>query len=558
MIQKNRKTLKNQRGYLTIVSIGIIIISAITSSLLINLFGSSIKGVENTSESNSSFFLAASGLQISKRDLIKYNKKCSDINGTILYTDASLPNIKGQYTVKCSTNIVNTTLIGDIDPSSSSITLQNTTTASNILVNSLSATDTTMITLPNIAAAKQFSVTDSMAKIDDEYILYNKRVGTDLIGLTRGVAGTTASIHTPGTVVSQGLLDSGVIIIDKESIGYNGISGNTLQNVTRGILGTTAASHSDSAIVVQNQCILANNAGIPNLNTPSGKCSVKETISPDIANELFFPFNAPLVSMGDVDLKDTATVKNLSVTSSDPNFVASTIVTQNNVNFIAGSSSTIISDGSGGEVVSSQFGDINADIEQNSTLFDSKSLYDYLFSVSLATIKNDAIIAADLNTALNTPAYTHEVVLIGGANFNTLDTIITTTNQPKILIIDGNLRTNAKNVKITVGTPNKPTILIVDGNLTIAGQYNNFTVHGILYVTGDLSATGTGSGSGGSGVYDNILNVIGFSGVEGNTKLYSDATIEMNHNYLEQLQKVNEYLSGLSYTKTYTSKEVFN
>jgi len=86
---KHKRILKFQRGYLLIISIGIALVISIVAVLLINMFGGSIKSTENISESNSAFFVATSGLQLAKRDIIELDKRCTDINGNTLYTNAS-------------------------------------------------------------------------------------------------------------------------------------------------------------------------------------------------------------------------------------------------------------------------------------------------------------------------------------------------------------------------------------------------------------------------------------------------------------------------------------
>ena len=559
---EHKKLLKNHRGYLTIVSIGIIIIAAIVVALLINLFSGSMKSTESTSLSKSSFFLASSGLQIAKRDLVEYHKRCGDINGTTLYTNATLPNITGEYTVNCSTNIISTTLNGNIGTGNAyPITLQNIVTASSTLLNSLTAGDTTSITLSNPTEAQQFSLNNSMVKIDDEHILYDVKVGTLLLGLKRGVAGTISSSHSSGATISQGILNSGIVIIDNEAIEYDGISGYTLQNVKRGILGTTQDNHADNSIVNQNLCVLTAIAGSPDLSNVLGKRKVREVISSDMGVGSF-PFNSALVAKGTVDLKDTATIKNLYVDPSDPDFPGSTILTGSIIDFM-NNSNTKVGDGAGGEVIASQDGDMNADVVQNSNMFDTKTIYEYLFPASLATLKSDAIPVADLDTALNTPAYTNKVIMVPAQNLDTANTVITTANgvQPKILIVNGNLAISSHDITLTVGQSGKPIALIVDGDLKVTGKNTTFTLHGILYVTGKFEGVGVGSGasSGGPSDDNSSINIIGFVAVEGpqGAKFFNDTTLEKNNDYITQF-----IIGGSGFTPNYTLphklRELFN
>lgn len=79
---------------------------------------------------------------------------------------------------------------------------------------------------------------------------------------------TAASALIPLSSVS-GLSAAGRVMIDKEKIDYAGISGTTLLGATRGVDGTMASIHVSGASVGQYQCTLDSQAGIPMIAAPT-------------------------------------------------------------------------------------------------------------------------------------------------------------------------------------------------------------------------------------------------------------------------------------------------
>jgi len=223
---EHKKLLKQQHGYLLIVSILIMVIISVVATMLINMFGGSIKSTENISESNSAFYLATSGLQIAKRDIIELDKKCTDITGETLYTNATLSDIRGRYTIQAYINRVSSTLNGALGVGNTPVTLLNIVTASSTIANALTATSNT-ITIADSEEAKQFAVLGGIVKIGNEYIFYNERIDNVLNNLIRGVEGSSASAHSAGATLSQGFLNSGVIGIDKRAIVFSMFSCDT-------------------------------------------------------------------------------------------------------------------------------------------------------------------------------------------------------------------------------------------------------------------------------------------------------------------------------------------
>lgn len=69
-------------------------------------------------------------------------------------------------------------------------------------------------------------------------------------------AGIAATDTTIALTSSAGYAPFGRVQIDLEKIDYTGISGNNLIGVTRGVAGTTAVLHALGASVFQNQCVV--------------------------------------------------------------------------------------------------------------------------------------------------------------------------------------------------------------------------------------------------------------------------------------------------------------
>lgn len=63
----------------------------------------------------------------------------------------------------------------------------------------------------------------------------------------------------------------GIVKIDSEAMSYAAISGNDLIGVQRGVGGTTVASHTSGANVTQNMCLVKVQAGVPSIASPIAK-----------------------------------------------------------------------------------------------------------------------------------------------------------------------------------------------------------------------------------------------------------------------------------------------
>lgn len=88
---------------------------------------------------------------------------------------------------------------------------------------------------------------------------------------------TASSTSIPITSIS-GFASSGRILIDREAIDYTALSGSSFIGVTRGVANTTAASHASGAPVSQFQCSIDALTGIPDLVTPGYQREIKKNV----------------------------------------------------------------------------------------------------------------------------------------------------------------------------------------------------------------------------------------------------------------------------------------
>jgi hypothetical protein len=81
-------------------------------------------------------------------------------------------------------------------------------------------------------------------------------------------AGITATSNSMSVADVTGMAPHGRVRIDSEAIDYASISGTTLIGLNRGVSGTTAVSHSSGASVSQSVCLVNVQAGIPSIASP--------------------------------------------------------------------------------------------------------------------------------------------------------------------------------------------------------------------------------------------------------------------------------------------------
>lgn len=309
--------------------------------------------------------------------------------------------------------------------------------------------------------------------------------------LSTSISSGSTSITLAST---SGFAKSGLVKIGNEYIYYSSISGNTLNNAARGKATTTATSHIAGSTVAQNQCRIISSAGMPDLSSSN---SSKATVIGMIALESGGSFSVDgkypsLLTGGTLRLTGNTRLINSGAVLNDSSFSGSTVIAMNSVQ-ITGSSSTMVSNGSGGLTSSSNRNFLNADVITNYS--STKSVYEQYFGTNSqndlrlkAVSKNQYYASANNSTSVSS---------INGAS----NSVIYINNDYRI----------TGNTHITIGTPENPVILFVNGDFDLTGS-SSLTIHGLMYVDGDASITGNTrlQGSGSLGVKDNI-NITGSS-----------------------------------------------
>ena len=545
------KPLKNKThlGYLLIISAIIIVIIASVATLTLEMFTGGAKSTENTAEAASAFYLATSGLQVAKRDIIVNKVSCVGINGSSLYTNASITGINGQYTInscysKNSAELNATAGVGD-----TTIYLKNYSDIFSTLSSAITSSSNA-IALANASSFRS----SGTAKIDQEYISYTSKSGNTLMNVTRGVAGTTAASHNNGTAIYQGFFVptanvNGIVQIDDEIMSYKSVSVNsgvlTLGGVTRGIGGTTAASHPINRDVAQAQCTLFSTAALPTLSAATGKRIINEIlIGKDASSFSFGGFEPVIASTGNVAISGTGTVQNTTISgTTDPDFRGSTIVSSGTVALNGGGNT------SNGSTQFSISGNILEDVLAGSSAV--IPLFENIFSQTLAVIKNQATLTIAPSAFATATMGDDKIVLVNPAGPVSLPGGTIMDQSPKVIIVQNNLTLTGTNNNIKIGNANSPTILIVEGDFKAAGgqseEVKGFTLNGLLYVKGKFLFAGGN---------DNLV-INGFIATEGNMSVSGNTTLSLDPTLIDKLKDSNLIVTNF-YTKGYEPREVFN
>lgn len=503
--------LKRQRGYLLLIATVIIVIVGFVGGILAYMLIGQSSAATETLQAKSALYIAASGLELAKRDLIVNGVQCSAIEGTGAYTNASLFN--GKFSVSGYPKVAISTLNQNITASAVSIPLNGTILLENINASATVIPVTNAASLPN----------SGTVRIENETVSYTSISGDTLQNVTRGILGTIAASHAGGTFILNGFSTSGIIWLDNELISYNGINGNVLQNAVRGALGTVPAAHLAGANISQNQCVLTAIGGVPDLTVTSDKRTLQQVLpaaSSGVGGSLV---NPTLISVGQVQMAGTVYIVNPAVTSSSPNFAGSTIVTTSTV-AIAGTGGTKINSDAG-LVQSSGSGNIKADIIQNYTGISSNvNSPDYLFNKFFHH-------STDTGQALLNYIKANSDVTITSNAATIVTNLNNVNNYGKTIWVNGVIQV-AGNNSVTVGSPTKPVVLIIDGGIQLAGS-NTMTVYGLLYVRGAVQLSGT-SHIGGRGMI----------ATEGVTQLSGVDTINFDSAILNQINVINPHVES--------------
>ncbi|MCK4870660.1 MAG: hypothetical protein KAS93_06085 [Gammaproteobacteria bacterium] len=445
--------MKLQRGYLLIVAVILIVIIGVIGSFLAYMFIGSTRSSANVLQSKQAFYLATSGLELAKRDVLANSVSCTSINGVTKYTNASLTGVNGQYTVAGSINNVSSTLAGGLSANATSIPLNGVIVASSTLAGGISASSTAL----SVVVGSAFPA-DGVVKIGDEYIGYSAKSGNILPNLVRGIAGTTAVSHSAGSSTTSGFFDSGAVSIDSELIAYNGISGSTLLNATRGVGGTTATGHGNGKAVTQNQCILTATAGVPTLNNPNALRVVQDVLPAIGGGGLgSIPGNVipGFVSIQKPLLSGNAIVYNPEVTSASANFPGSTIVTANSKAGFSGNATTKIDYP---PVVSSDSSGIKADVWVSNSDITASNLFNYYFGSAYdASTPLSGMTVYSSNTK-----FKKDIPNVGGT----------------AVWVKANVNVSGNYV---IGSPTKPVLLITTKSFRLSG---NAKFYGFVYAAG--------------------------------------------------------------------------
>jgi len=182
---------KIQQGYLLVVAAILVVVVGFIAAVIAYMYLRATKSSANLTQSNQAFYIATSGIEIAKRDMIANGVVCETINGAAKYTNAAFPP-------DAATPIGYFTVVGTARDASSQLSA------------GISAASTS---IPLVSVAG-FSSPSGMALIGDEFISYYGIQGTTLQNVLRGASGTTAIAHSSGIAVNQNscvLTSSGMV-----------------------------------------------------------------------------------------------------------------------------------------------------------------------------------------------------------------------------------------------------------------------------------------------------------------------------------------------------------
>lgn len=426
---------KAQSGYLLMAAIVLIVVVSFVGVLLTYMFAGGSKSMANTFQSNSAFNAALSGLEVAKHDVIGLRVKCSNVNSSVAkYTNAPLFGGVAQYTVVGDGDEGSTTLAGDGIQDAYDLTIC-------------------------VADASKLSPNGGYLTI-----------GNEVIGYTGFVSGGYSS-------VLRNLLS----MFDAYACGIC-LESNKLLGVTRGLFGTTATSHAAGSAVVQNQCTLTSVGGVPTIATPGGKRAMRQILAgANFSSDATGVANLPngvipaVVAGDDASLTGNATIYNPTAIKNGYKYTGSTVFAGDNVS-LDGSAVTKVKNSSGAWVVGSNKQDINNDVQDDQHNISTSNLFSYYFSQPYSVV----VANAKLRTNSNINGVVGETAFINGNLTVNGPTTIGSTAKPVILIVGGNV--NVQSTFTFYG------LLYATGDINLGG---NSTVYGTVAAADDFSMNGT-------------------------------------------------------------------
>lgn len=175
-------SLRRQGGYFLILAVILIMVIAVMGAIIAYTYSNRAKMSVAQQQGLQAFYIAEAGLEVASRLLVGTNlvsgqeRSCNTLDGYSLVTNATM--LGGTFTA--------TAVGGALYSASTTLSGAITSTANSL----------TLASITGLAAHGRI-------RIDNEAIDYASISGSTLIGLNRGAAGTTASSHSSGAVVSE-------------------------------------------------------------------------------------------------------------------------------------------------------------------------------------------------------------------------------------------------------------------------------------------------------------------------------------------------------------------
>lgn len=168
-------TRSRQTGFLAIVAIVIVVIVAfIAVTATYQYSGDSMSSFYHL-RSSQSFYIAQSGIEQAKHDIVTNGNTCSGYNSGTVTVTPTTGSGTGQYQVTGTTSSATSTLNGALNNSATTI---------------------------SIVSTSGFT-TPGAFQVDSELISYSGISGNNLTGAVRGINGTTAAAHSSGAMTQQ-------------------------------------------------------------------------------------------------------------------------------------------------------------------------------------------------------------------------------------------------------------------------------------------------------------------------------------------------------------------